>query len=56
MFRIVQISSLFRPSTSRKVKALAVRFGKGERQSLKTLQKSLRSINSAGVACHSLGA
>jgi hypothetical protein len=56
MLKISQISSLFSPSTSRSVKALAVRWGKGDRQSLNTFQKSLRSINSAGVACQSLGA
>ena len=46
MLKISQISSLFSPSTSRSVNALAVRCGNGERQSLKTFQKSLRSINS----------
>ena len=55
MLKISQISSLLRPSTSRSVKALTVRCGKGDKQSLNTFQKSLRSINSAGVACHSFG-
>src|SRR5205085_3324672 len=55
IFKSSQISSLSKPSTSRKVKALAILSGRGERQFLKTSQNSSCLTNSSGFACHSLG-